>query len=98
MKFALKKSGSVTDCREAMNKVIQSFPSPETHEQRSIRAVFNQVVEDYLDPRHDEWASQVQSVRAANLPRPQGGQEAGLKEPEEPKASVDISINVSYGA
>jgi hypothetical protein len=98
MQFELKKSGTITDCREAMNTVLQQFPSPETHEQRSIRAVFNQVVEDYLDPRHDEWAAQVQSVRAANVPRNQGGQEAQLKEPEEPKASIDISIHVSYGA
>ena len=98
MQFDLKKKGSITDCREAMNKVLQSFPSPETHEQRSIRAVFNQVVEDYLDPKHDEWAAQVQSARAANLPRGQGGQEAGLKEPEEPKASIEISIHVGYGA
>lgn len=98
MQFELKESGSVTDCREAMNKVIHSLPAPELHEHRTIRAVCNQVVEDYLDPRHDVWAAEVQAIRAANLPRGQGGQEAGLKEPEEPRASIDISVRVSYGA
>ena len=98
MDFALKKSGTITDCREAMNKAIHSFPPPETHEHRTIRAACNQVVKDYLDPMHDEWAAEVQSIRAANLPRGQGGQEAGLKEPKEPKASIDISLRVAYGA
>lgn len=98
MQFELKESGSITDCREAMNKVIHSLPVPETQEHRTIRAACNQVVKDYLDPKHDEWSAHVQAIRAANLPRGQGGQDAQLKEPEEPQASINISLRVDYGA
>jgi hypothetical protein len=87
MQFQLQKSGTLTDCREALNAVVHSLPVPETQEHKVIRAIANAVVVDEIDPQHTDWQRDVQKARAVDLP-----------EPPEPRTSFDISCSIKYGA
>lgn len=87
MLFQLQKSGTLTDCREALNAIVHSLPAPETQEQKVIRVIANAVVVDHLDPQHSDWQRDVQKARAVELP-----------EPAEPLTSIDISCSIKYGA
>lgn len=86
MQFQLQKSGTLTDCREALNDIVHSLPSPETQEQKVIRVIANAVVVDHLDPQHSDWQRDVQKARAVDLP-----------EPAEPTTSIDINCSIKFG-
>lgn len=98
MRFQLSKSGTITEVREALNAKIAALPVPETQENKVIRMASHYAVADYLDPKHDEWQTELNAVRADNIRRAKEGQKAAA-EPAEPKATlaIDVSIDVSVG-
>lgn len=99
MRFTLKKSGSVTDCREALNAAIAKFQPPETQEQKVIRMAAHYIVADHLDPMHDAWQEEVQAAAASRVPKAQGGMgNDKAKDPPEPKTEFSIDISIDFGA
>lgn len=98
MQLVLAKKGTVTDCREALNEKLASLPMPETQENKVVRMIAHFIVAEYLDPIHDAWYAKVQDVRAARVPKAQGGLGAeGIEEPKEPLASFSINCTVEIG-
>src|SRR6266849_1503701 len=97
MHLELAARGTVTECRETLNAAIAGLAVPESQENKVVRMIAHYIVQDYLDPIHDKWYAEVQSVRAANTPQARGGLGASLKEPAEPTANFHIDCLVEFG-
>jgi hypothetical protein len=97
MDLRLAASGTVTECREALNAKLAELPVPETQENKVVRMIAHYIVADYLDPLHDEWQRQFQQIRAANAPSANGGLNATMAEPPEPKAVFAIDCSITLG-
>jgi hypothetical protein len=91
MKFQLSKSGTVTECREALNAAIAALPLPYTQEHAVVRAAAHYVVEENLDPLHDPWVRECMFAAEA---RTKGSKAANPPEPTT-SFSIDIAIQVA---
>ena len=89
MRFELRKAGTVTECREALNAAIAALPLPYDTEHAAVRAIANHVVVDHLDQLHDPWQAEVNKARLAGM-KPENF-------PAEPTTSIVIDVTVSYG-
>ncbi len=97
MKLKLAAEGTITECRETLNAEIAALPMPESQANKVVRMIAHYIVQDYLDPAHDEWQRTVQSVRAANVAQARGGLGASLQEPAEPRARFTIDCSIVLG-
>lgn len=88
MRFQLSKSGTVSECREALNAKIAELPLPYNTEHAVVRAIANHVVMAHLDPLHDPWQDEVNKARLA-----------GMKVfPAEPLTSISVDCVIAVGA
>lgn len=84
MQFQLTQSGTISECREALNTKIAESRSASDEDQRIVRAIASAIV-TALDPLYEEWASDVNKATGA-----------GMKSiPGEPTASFAIDCTVS---
>jgi hypothetical protein len=84
MEFHLSKSGTVSECREALNAAIAALPLPYSQEHAVVRAMAHYVVEENLDPLHDPWVNECMFA-AEN--RAKGSK---VQNPPEPTTSFSI--------
>src|SRR5260370_41257247 len=96
MELQLAAKGTVTPCREKLNSTIAALPMPETQENQVVRMIAHFIVAEYLDPLHDPWQAEVNALRAARLPPPQGSN-AKTPDPPEPVASFVIDCKILLG-
>lgn len=90
MQFKLAKSGTVTECREALNEAIANLPLPRTTEHDVVRAIAHHIVITTLDPIHDPWMEDCND--AAALRAEKGSK---IKNPQEPTASFAIDLTIT---
>lgn len=86
MRFALAKTGTVTECREALNAAIAELTGPHKQEFAVVRSAAHYIVEENLDPLYVPWVAECNALRAA-----------GLATKPEPRTSfsLDLVIDVA---
>lgn len=90
MRFKLAATGTVTECREALNNAIARLTGPHKQEYAVVRAIAHYVVEETLDPLYVPWVNECTLKAEA---RTKGSKE---KDPPEPTTSfaIDCSVDV----
>jgi hypothetical protein len=88
MQLKLAASGTVSECREALNTQIAALESTETEKNAIVRAIAHYIVSENLDPLHRPW---VEQCNACAEVRAKGTK---MDNPPEPTTSFSIECTI----
>jgi hypothetical protein len=88
MHLQLAASGTVSECREALNAQIAKLEPTETEKNAIVRAIAHYIVNENLDPLYRPWVDQCNACAEV---RAKGTK---LEDPPEPTTSFSIDCTI----